>query len=227
MGTEADTEVIRTLVVDDHRAVADALAIAIESQPDLTCVGVAGTVAEAVDLVQEHHPDVVLMDVRLADGDGVEATSKVKAISPDTRVVVLTAFASPDVMARAASAGACGFLPKETPIGEVIRAIRSASDGEMIIDHSTMAAVLRKLRESEQRRHDRESALRLLSPREQEVLELLGEGMDPQSISKKLNISIHTARGYVKSILSKLEVRSQLEAVVKALRQGLLAYPEP
>lgn len=211
-------------MVDDHLAVAEALCIAIDSQPDLRCVGVAASISEAVELVEEHHPEVVLMDFKLGDEDGVDATARVKELSPDTRVVMLTAFPTPNVMARAASAGACGFLPKHTPIGEVIRAIRSASNGEMLVDHSTMAAVLDELRKSENRRRGRE-ARPALTPREQEVLELLGEGLDPQAIAKKLGVSIHTSRGYVKGILAKLGVRSQLEAVVKALRDGLLPPP--
>lgn len=212
----------RVLVVDDHRAFSEALAMAIDLQDDIECVGVASTVSEALELVVERAPDVVLMDVYLPDIDGIEGTGRVKALRPETRVLVLTAHTNAETMARAASAGASGFLPKESPIAEILRAIATASEGGMLVDHSTLAVVLERLRESERKPPEPGARFPEITQREREVLGLMGEGLDPQGIAKRLGMSIHTSRGHVKSILRKLEVHSQLEAVVTAVRQGLL-----
>jgi DNA-binding NarL/FixJ family response regulator len=216
----------RVMIVDDHRAFAEALGIAIDAQWDLECVGIASTVQEAVDKATEHQPDVVLMDFVLPDLDGIEGTRRLKEVCPETQVVMLTGYAEPDVMAQAAASGACGFLAKESPVGDVIRAIRTASEGGMLVEYSALAAVLERLRDP------RPAARRLPAPsssrltqREQEVLTLMAEGLDPRGIARSLGISLYTSRWHVKNILTKLRVHSQLEAVVEALRQGLLETP--
>lgn len=211
---------IRALIVDDHRAFSEALATAVNVQEDIECVGVATTVAEALALAAERSPDVVLMDVRLPDADGIEGTLRLKAMRPEARVLVLTAHTDLTVMARAASAGAAGFLPKESPVAEILQAIRTANGGGMLVESSSLAMVLQRLGT------EREAALRgsrySVTPRELHVLALMGEGLDPRAIARRLGLSIHTVRGHVKSILQKLGVHSQLEAVVLAFREGLL-----
>jgi DNA-binding NarL/FixJ family response regulator len=211
---------VRVLVIDDHRSVAESLAMAIDLQPDLHCAGIAGTVAEARAMLMTSYPDVVLTDVRLPDGDGIDGARRLLQLRPDLRVIVLTAHADVEVMARAAAAGAAGFLPKESGIAAVLTALRRAGSGEMTVDATVLSAVLDRLKGAQPPR-----AASLggdLTEREREVLQLLSRGLDPQAIARELRISLHTCRGHVKSILAKLDAHTQLQAVVKATRLGLI-----
>jgi DNA-binding NarL/FixJ family response regulator len=219
-GNRKRPPVTRVLVVDDHRAFSQALGIAIDLQPDLEYVGSASTVEEAIAAVPDSAPDVVLMDLRLPDRDGIEGLSLIKEMRPEVRVLILTAFADADAMARAAAEGACGFFPKERPVGEILQAIRTAGEGGMLVEPSTLAAVLARVREPA--REHRKPQGPSLTDRQRDVLALMAEGMDPKSIAKRLGISVNTSRGHVKGILAKLGAHSQLEAVVAALREGLL-----
>jgi DNA-binding NarL/FixJ family response regulator len=211
----------RVLIVDDHRAFSEALAIAVSLQGDLACVGGAGSIAEALALVGEASPDIILMDVRLPDGDGIEATARVRAAAPDALVLILTGHTDVDVLSRAASAGASGFLPKESSIGAVIDTIRAARSGNMLVDGTTLAAILGGLSDHKTGNESLVGAP-VLTPREHDVLSLMGQGLDPHGIAASLGISLHTCRGYQKSIMSKLDVHSQLEAVVVATRLRLI-----
>jgi DNA-binding NarL/FixJ family response regulator len=194
--------------------------MAVDLQQDLRCVGVAATAKEGLDLIARERPHVAIVDVVLPDLDGTEVSRRVRELSPGTRVVVLTARNELAVMARAASAGACGFISKERPVAEILATIRAARMGEFFLDRSTLVGLLGQ-REGRPG-PDRFTSKPRLTPRELEVLSLLAEGRNVQEIAKILHLSIHTCRGSVKSILSKLDVHSQLEAVVKASREGLL-----
>jgi DNA-binding NarL/FixJ family response regulator len=211
----------RVLIVDDHRAFSEALAIAVDIQDDLACVGGAGSIAEALALVGEADPDIILMDVRLPDGDGIEATSRVRSAAPHALVLILTGHTDVDVLSRAASAGASGFLPKESSISAVIETIRAARSGNMLVDGTTLAAILGGL-SVQKGSKDNVDGAPILTPREHDVLSLMGQGLDPHGIAASLGISLHTCRGYQKAIMSKLDVHSQLEAVVVATRLRLI-----
>lgn len=211
------------VLVDDHLSFAESLGAAIDSQKDLRCVGVASNLEQGLQVVKENAPDVVLMDVHLPDGDGIEGTGRVKQCSPNSRVVILTAHTDVEMMARAAAHGACGFLPKESPVAEILSAIRTAGEGGMMINHSTLKAVLARV---ESARPENREVVVPLTTREIQILSLMAEGLDPRAISRSLSISLHTARTHVKNVLSKLEVHSQLEAVVAAMRRGLIAAPQ-
>jgi len=209
----------RVLVVDDQRTLLDLLQIVVDQQPDLQCVGAAATGKEAIELAAHHRPDVVLTDYRLPDIDGIEVTVRLKHDEPDVRVIMLTGHTDdPQVLLRASMAGVSGFLPKESPIWEVLSAIRMAKSGGMLIHPAQLAAVLAAARDEP----DRVTQGFGLTRREREVLDLLGAGLDPQTIARALSLSVHTARGHVKSILSKLGAHSQLEAVVVAMKAGLI-----
>lgn len=212
----------RVLIVDDHRSFAEALVIAIDHHDDMCSVGAVATIAEAIACFESAEPDVVLMDVRLPDGDGIEATERLLLLRPDTRVVILTGHTDVDVLARAATAGASGFLPKESTIGSVIHAIRTARSGEMLVEGTTLAAILGRVASSVSATQRAGVDPILLTPREEDVLLLMGQGMDPHAIAASLGISLHTCRGYQKGIMGKLDAHSQLEAVVVATRRGLL-----
>ena len=222
IGRRAGERRARVLVVDDHSAVAEAVAMAIDSQSDLQCVGTASSLAEARRMAAEQSPDVILIDVELPDGDGIEAVPELRRETPRARVLVLTGHTAVSVLARAASAGVCGFLPKESGIHEVLRAIRVARDGGMIVNNATLSSVLDRIGSGAEAPAAAVSAGDLFTPRELDVLRGLASGRDPQSIARGLGMSVNTCRGHVKSILGKLGAHSQLEAVVIALRRGLL-----
>jgi DNA-binding NarL/FixJ family response regulator len=212
------------LLVDDHRTFSEALAVAIDRDPALICVGTPTTIGEALETIAATAPDVVLLDIYLPDGDGIEAIPSIRALQPNVRILVMTGHTDVGVMARAAAAGASGFLPKENPVGAVIGAIRAARDDEMLVHGATLAAILSRVGQTPSvPPQGRPADPTHLTARESDVLDLMGQGLDPQSIAARLAISIHTCRGYQKSIFAKLDAHSQLEAVVVAVRRGLMA----
>ena len=212
----------RVLIVDDHLAFAEAVAIAVDLQADLECVGATPNVEEALRLIEDRAPDVVLMDVYLPGVDGIEGTRRIKANSPATRVLIITGHTELDILTQAAEAGASGFLPKESSLQEVVDAIRVPVDDKIVMDSSTLAALIERLRVTERASAQQARDGARLTRRELEVLGLMREGLDPQAIASRLGISVHTCRGHVKSLLLKLGAHSQLEAVVIAAREGLL-----
>ncbi len=215
---------LRVLIVDDHRAFSGALALAIDLQERLTCVGTYATLQEGIEAIAALRPDVVLMDILLPDGDGIEAVGRVLEAHPEARVLILTGHTDIDALTRAAAAGASGFLPKESSIAAVIRSIQAAGDGEMLVDGSTLASILGRLtrRPGPVAAGSGTEAQPGLTRREQDVLGLMGQGLDPHAIAKALRISLHTCRGYQKSLMAKLGAHSQLEAVVIAARRGMI-----
>jgi DNA-binding NarL/FixJ family response regulator len=210
------------LLVENHRAFREALALAIDCEADFSCRGTSSTVAEAVSAAETARPDLVLIDVFLPDGDGIDAIPLLRDRIPHALFVVLTGYADIEVLTRAMSAGATGFLAKETPMGAVLAAIRAARDGRMLVDGSTLAAILGRDRPPAAGRHQAAAIETGLTSREQNVLWLMREGLDPHAIAARLGISLHTCRGYEKSILAKLSAHSQLEAVVTAARLGIV-----
>jgi DNA-binding NarL/FixJ family response regulator len=202
-------------VVDDHTIFSDLLAFALTGEADLNCVGTAGSVAEARAMVAALRPDLVLMDVRLGDGDGVAATAELTQTYLELRVIVLTAHADTALLERAADAGACSVLPKNGSLPDMLQALRSSRRGRFVVH----PALLTSLFKSEPPKSNR---IPPLTQRERDVLALLAGGSDARSISKKLGISVNTCRGYLKNLLVKLDAHSQLEAVVIATRHGLV-----
>lgn len=206
------------LVVDDHQTFSDLLGLALAAEPDLEFVGAGHSVAHGLDLAARLEPDVVVMDVHVGEGDGLTATAELTRRLPETRVVVVTAFASRPMLDRAIAAGACALLPKDGSLADLLGAVRAShSDGFWV--HPRL---MRRL-VSVQGAGDADAAPVDLTQREDQVLRLLAEGLDARSISKRLGISIHTCRGHVRSLLAKLGAHSQLEAVAIAKRRGLFA----
>ena len=204
----------RILVVDDHRTFADLLALAFTAEPDLECVGTARTITECITLTGSLRPDLVVMDVQLADGDGLDATAQLTALFPALLVVVLTAFVSSELMRRAADAGACALLTKDGALTEMLEAVRSAHPGGFVVQPALLHRLVRQPSSAER--------APLLTQREQDVLRLLATAADTRQIAKCLDISLSTCRGYIKRLLVKLDAHSQLEAVVVARRYGLI-----
>src|SRR5438067_3443323 len=184
----------RVLVVDDHRSFADALGLVVDMHDDLVCVGRAGTLAAGLQMVVEAQPHVVLMDVGLPDGDGVDGASRVKELRPGAHVMILTAHTDLRLVARAAAAGAAGFFPKESPVEEIIGAIRTVREGGILLAAELRAAVWSQAGRVPGDAHGADPEL--MTAREREVLTLLGEGLAAKTIAQRLGISVHTTRGY-------------------------------
>lgn len=217
----------RVLLVDDHRSFSEALAAAIDQFPDLACVGTPTTIRDAVTEMAQSKPDVVLVDIHLPDGDGIDAIATLRDGQPAARFLVMTGYTDVDVLARAATAGACGFLPKESSVRSILEAIRTARDGGMLVDGSTLAAILGRVGTQPGSARAKAVAESRLTSRELDVLSLMRQGLDPHAIATRLTISLHTCRGYQKSILAKLDAHSQLEAVVIGARRGLVDRLDP
>jgi DNA-binding NarL/FixJ family response regulator len=213
-------------VVDDHRTLADLLAVALANEKDIEYVGHAGTARQGIAMAGTLAPHVVLMDFALPDLDGLQATAAIVAEHPQTRVILLTASADPRLVAHAAAVGACAFVAKSAGLDALLDAVRGARQGAMVVDPSLLGA-LADLAEGTLRRAAGTSPVSVsLTGREREVLGMLAAVLDVGGASRRLGISQHTCRGYVKSVLAKLGCHSQLQAVVIATRLGLLDLPQ-
>lgn len=196
--------------------VAEAICLALERSPDLRVVGRAASLASALADARRCEPDVVLMDRRLPDGDGVAAITDVLALVPDARVLVLAAEGSGSVAARVARTGGSGLILKERGLSELEDALRRVAAGEAVFSREVLGDVLGQLTG----RVPGPGAN--LTPREREALHLLGEGHTTAEISDQLGVAVNTGRNHVQRVLEKLGARSQLEAVAIARREGLL-----
>jgi NarL family two-component system response regulator YdfI len=208
--------VIRVLVVDDHMVVREGLRTILETAGDLEQVGEAADGAEAVRLVAELSPDVVLMDLRMPGVDGIEAIRQIKARHPEIEVVILTTYNDDAYIVRGLRAGARGYLLKDSGRDVLFESIRAAARGESLLQPEVVDRVVAHLAEPGP------SQAETLSGREQEVLTLLAEGAANKEIAARLHISERTVKAHVTGIFNKLGVNSRAEAVAVALRGGLL-----
>lgn len=215
VGPEAPRRV-RVLVVDDHAVLASSLGQVLDAEPDLATVGVAGSLAEARTMLRSTRPDVLLLDHRLPDGDGVAAIPELRALRPEVQVVVLTASAADHVLIAAIEAGASGFVSKTRSLDEVTGAVRAAASGEALISPEMLARLLPRLTRGSARQHQE------LTDREREVLGLLSGGLTNAAIAAELVVSVHTVRNHIANLSAKLGAHSKLEALSIAVREGLL-----
>jgi len=207
------------LVVDDHRSFADLLSAALNSVPGMRCVGTASTAAEAISRAAELKPNIVIMDIQMPRQDGLAATRKIRELTPNSVIAVVTAYRDPEWISRAAQAGASAFIPKNGSLVEMIDVLRRVRQGQMLVAPSAFncGPALQPQPFTEARPN--------LTQRELEVLTYLGQGMPTQGIARVLGITLHTCRGYMKSLHHKLGVSTQLEAVIKAKGLGLIDSP--
>lgn len=219
----ADSKPIRVLFVEDHQLLADALSAMLAREPDMEMVGVAGTVAEAKQIARER-VDVVLMDYRLPDGTGAEATRAIKARWPAARVVMVTALTDDETVLESIQAGADGYLTKDRAADDVVQAVRAAHAGETLLPRSVIVEIARRVAAARERGDERR-VVEPLTPRELEVLRALTEGMSTPEICERFFIAPNTLRTHVQNIMGKLRVHSKLEAVAFALKYRLVDPP--
>jgi DNA-binding NarL/FixJ family response regulator len=210
------TTPIRILIVDDHAIVRDGITAMLEPHHDLNVVGEAANGADAVRLVTELHPDVVLMDLRMPGTDGAAATARITALSPPPRVLVLTTYDSDADIVRAMAAGAIGYLLKDTPRRELLDAIRAAAQGRAVLTPSVATKLVR------QQHAPRPEPL---STREQQVLIHVAQGATNKDIANRLNVAEATIKTYLTRIFAKLDVDDRTAAVTTALTQQLITLP--
>jgi DNA-binding NarL/FixJ family response regulator len=203
------------LIVDDHRSFADLLAWSLDSVPGMACVGTASSAAEGIRRVQELAPSVVVMDIQMPGTDGLAATRHIRRTSPRTAVAVVTAHRDGEWLLRAAQAGASAFIGKDGSFAEMVDMVRAAKPGSMAVAPSILRTTPRMNRTDEL--HEP------LTERELQVLGYIAQGLQTKGISRVMGLSIHTCRGYIKSVYAKLHVCSRIEAVNRGRRLHLLA----
>src|SRR5437870_11480656 len=219
------TAPIRVLVVDDHRMFAEALEMLLAGEENVEIAGAVGTGEEALEVVSQVDLGVVLMDIDLPGIDGIDATRRIRELSPSTQVVIITAYQEPAVMARAIEAGACGFVPKTQTADQLVGVIRGAAAGEMVLPSGDIRAVLVKLQAAQRARNDAGWLIDQLTSREVQILEAIAQGSSTREMAESMFISQLTVQTHVKNILAKLEVHSKLQAVTFALRHGVIRIP--
>lgn len=230
---------IRIVVADDHIVLLEGISRIIGMEDDMEVVGQARNGLEAIKLVEEHKPDVVLMDINMPVLDGLEATQKIKEVTPQTEVLILTMFDEEEYFFPIIAAGASGYLLKESPSNEVVQAIRIVSRGESMI-HPSLAKklldsyctpsanhALLNTKKNKIPIHRKEKAHRQLTPREIEVLTLLIEGETNKEIAESLYISDKTVKIHVNKIFKKFEVKSRSQAIIYAVRNKVIDMKKP
>lgn len=207
------TGTIRVLLIDDHELVVEGLSRILAKEEDLEIVGRATTAAEGIELAGSAQPDVVLLDHRLPDRDGVEAIGDLREACPGAKVVVLTGFATKKLASDAIGAGCDGFILKTRGTDEVVRALRAAADDEVPVDPSMTSGLLARSADNTPS----------LTPRELEILRMLADGTSTRAIAGELYVSVKTVRNHIQNTMKKLDAHSRIAAIAAAKRLGLVA----
>jgi DNA-binding NarL/FixJ family response regulator len=209
------TEDLRVMIVDDHEVVREGLRALLDRREGMTVVAEAGTVAQAVERATREKPAVVIMDVRLPDGSGVEACREIRAVLPDTRMIMLTSYADDEAIIASIMAGASAYLLKQTRGQQLVDAILAVARGESLLDPQVTRRVLEQVRGNTGVKKDEPK----LTENEQKILLLIAEGMTNREIAANVFLSDKTVKNYVSSILSKLNLKRRSEAAAYIARR--------
>jgi len=213
---------LRILVVDDHEVVRLGLRTLLDRHPYFTVVGEAGTVSESIARTEQLMPDVVVMDVRLPGGSGIDACKQIVEKHPEIKVIMLTSYAEDEMLFEAITAGAAGYVLKQIGGDDLVRAIESVGRGEALLDPTLVQKVFTRVREAA--RKEEAAAFAELTDQELRVLAQVAEGKTNREIAKALYLGEGTVRNYVSSILSKLDLTNRAEAAAYAVEHNLKHY---
>jgi DNA-binding NarL/FixJ family response regulator len=215
---------IRIIIADDHAVVREGTRELLQKEVDLEVVGGAGNGEEAVSMVRELKPDVAILDIAMPKLNGIEATKQIKTMLPSTAVLILTAYEDDQYVFALLEAGAAGYLLKDVPSQKLIEAVRAVHDGESVL-HPVIArkALDRFVRISDK---TRELQAQPLTDRETEVLRLAARGQSNRQIADELSLSMRTVQAHLRNVFNKLNVGSRTEAVISALKNGLLTFED-
>ncbi len=209
----------RILLVDDHEVVRLGLKALLDRHPQFEVVAEAGTAREALKFVEQYSPDVVVMDIRLPGGSGIDACEKITETHPDTQVIMLTSYAEDEMLFSAIRAGAAGYVLKQIGGDDLVRALEAVSRGEALLDPAVTQRIFQEVRRAA--KEEEASAFADLTQQEKHVLILVSEGKTNREIAKELFLGEGTVRNYVSSILSKLNVSNRAEAAAYAVEHNL------
>lgn len=219
------TTPLRVMLVDDHEIVRQGLRALLESEEDIEIVGEADSGRSAVEFVRIHNPDVVVMDVRMPEGSGVEACRDIRDENPDTQVIMLTSFSDDEALFNSIMAGAAGFVLKQIRGHDLVDAIRRVGEGQSLLDPGVTKRVLERLRKA--KFEEKDAKLARLSPQEERILDMIGEGLTNREIAERIHLSDKTVKNYVSTILQKLEVARRAEAASYIARVRAEGTPRP
>jgi DNA-binding NarL/FixJ family response regulator len=205
---------LRVMLVDDHEVVRGGVRAMLQATEDIIVTAEAASVREAIDEAARSRPDVIVMDVRLTDGSGIEATRQIRADRPATKVLMLTSFADDDALFASIMAGASGYVLKQVNSAELLRAIRALGRGESLLDPAVTTSVLDRLRNGKHLMQD--ERLARLSPQEERILGSVADGRTNREIGEELGLAEKTVKNYVSSILAKLGLERRTQAAVLA-----------
>lgn len=212
----------RILLVDDHEVVRLGLRSLLEQHPNFEVVAEAATARDAIEKTDQYKPEVVVMDIRLKGGSGIEACQEITVAHPDTKVIMLTSYAEDEMLFSAIRAGAAGYVLKQIGGDDLVRAIEAVGRGEALLDSAVTQRVFQEVRKAA--REEEASAFADLTQQEMHVLHLVSEGRTNRQIAEMLYLGEGTVRNYVSSILSKLNVRNRAEAAAYAVEHNLKDY---
>ena len=205
---------IRVFLVDDHELIRRGLRDCLEAEQDLVVVGEAGTAQEATSRIPAIMPEVVVLDVRLPDGNGIEVCRDLRSIHPEIRFLILTTFSDDEALFDAIVAGADGYVLKDTRGDNLIESIRRVAEGQSLLDPAVTKHVLARLR----RFHETADQLSVLTRQEREILDLIGKGMTNRQIAAEMHLAEKTVKNYVSGLLSKLGMSHRTEAAIYITR---------
>ena len=216
------TPPLRVMLVDDHEVVRDGIKALLAASDDIVVCAEAGTVRDAVAEAERALPDVIVMDVRLQDGSGIEATRDIRARRPATQVLMLTSFADDQALFASIMAGAAGYVLKQIRGDDLVRAIRAVGAGQSLLDPAVTKGVLDRLRRGKHLLAD--ERLARLSPQEERILQLVAAGRTNRQVGEELHLAEKTVKNYVSHLLAKLNMQRRTQAAALAAR---LNNPEP
>jgi RNA polymerase sigma factor (sigma-70 family) len=217
-------EEIRIMVVDDHDTFRDPLAFMLEREPDLTVVARPRSLSEAREVLEsaELAVDVAIVDLNLPDGSGTDLIKDLRGSRPRAKALVLSAMSEQRCLAAAIEAGAAGVLHKSTHMSDLVEGVRLLAAGEQLLSQQEVIEALRLIVRERESRREAQALSEKLTPREREVLQALAEGLSDKEIAQQLHVGVGTVHSHVANILSKLEVSSRLQALVFAVRHGIV-----